>query len=191
VSMPAQKPGKSRQDYRTPADFLDAVEARFGRLTWDAAADESSTVVESDRHRFFSADGVSAFDADWSTFKRTDLIWLNPPFSEIGHRWAPLVERWTTQLPWLRLLMLTPAALGSEWYRKFVEDKAMVQPLNPRMTFEGETAPYPKDLMLSCYGFGVTGVRQWRWLPSAIERRAERKRKRVLALLSPPVLTIV
>jgi hypothetical protein len=179
MSMPEQKPGKSRQDYGTPDDFLDALELRFGELTWDCAADADNAVAGGDR--FFSKDGESAFDADWRRFKRTDLLYMNPEFSGIAHLWAPLVAKWTTELPWLRLLMLTPAALGSEWYRKHVEDKAMVLPLNPRLTFVGEKDPYPKDLMLSCFGFGVTGVKQWRWAPTAAEKRAERKRLKLAA----------
>ncbi len=176
MSMPVQKPGKSKQDYGTPPDFLDAVEDRFGDLTWDCAATAENSVV--DGGRFFSEAGANALTVDWRHyFKReaSPLLWFNPTFAGIGHLWAPLVARWTLELPWLRLLLLTPAAVGSEWYRKHVEDKAMVLPLNPRMTFVGETDPYPKDLMLSCFGFGVTGFKQWRWLPSAEERRAARK----------------
>jgi hypothetical protein len=30
--MPEQKPGRSKQDYGTPWDFIKAVEARFGKL---------------------------------------------------------------------------------------------------------------------------------------------------------------
>jgi hypothetical protein len=176
--MPAQKPGKSKQDYGTPPEFLDAVEERFGDLTWDCAATAENSVV--DGGRYFSEAGVDALTADWRHYFKRDaapppLLWFNPTFSGIAHQWAPLVSRWTTELPWLRLLFFTPAAVGSEWYRKHVEDRAMVLALNPRMTFVGESDPYPKDLMLSCFGFGVTGFRQWRWLPSAEERRAERK----------------
>jgi hypothetical protein len=177
--MPAQKPGKSKQDYRTPPAFLDAVEDRFGDLTWDCAATAENSVV--DGGRYFAAEaGIDALTVDWRHYFKRDavlppLLWLNPPFGTIAHLWAPLVSRWTTELPWLRLLFFTPAALGSEWYRKHVEDKAMVLPLNPRMTFVGESDPYPKDLMLSCFGFGVAGVRQWRWMPSAEEARAARK----------------
>lgn len=38
MGMPAQKPGKSKQDYGTPKDFIDAVAARFGPLVVDLAA---------------------------------------------------------------------------------------------------------------------------------------------------------
>jgi hypothetical protein len=175
VSQVPKPRGKSRQDYQTPRNFLAACEERFGSLTWDVAADGNNSVVPG---KFFSRAGLDAFTADWRIFTRQDLLWANVEFAGIGHAWAPLIDRWTRELPWLRILLLTPAALGSEWYRKHVEDRAMVLPLNPRLTFVGEKEPYPKDLMLSCFGFGVTGVKQWRWEPLAADKRAERKRAR-------------
>jgi hypothetical protein len=42
---PAQKPSTSRQDYRTPPEFLEAVAERFGRLSFDLAASASSSVA--------------------------------------------------------------------------------------------------------------------------------------------------
>ena len=39
----------------------------------------------------------------------------------------------------------------------------MVLGLSPRLTFEGETDAYPKDLMLSVFGFGLHGFDTWRW----------------------------
>ena len=37
-TMPAQVPGKSKQDYGTPIELIRAVEAKFGRLAFDLAA---------------------------------------------------------------------------------------------------------------------------------------------------------
>lgn len=178
MSQTPKPRGQSRQDYQTPANFIAACEERFGKLTWDLAAEPHNTVVPG---KYFSKNGLSAFEADWGIFTRADLLFLNPEFSGIALEWTPLVHKWTKLMPWLRILMLTPAALGSEWYRKYVEDRAMVLPLNPRMTFVGEKEPYPKDLMLSCFGFGVTGVKQWRWRPLAADERAERKRVKAAA----------
>jgi hypothetical protein len=185
--MPKQKPGESRQDYQTPPEFLDAVEARFGLITWDVAASDTNAAVPDDR--FFSLDGINAFDDDWSKrFTRTDLLWLNPTFNTIDNKWAPLVAHWTTRLPWLRLLFFTPASVSSEWFAKHVHRKAMVLPCAPRMIFVGEKDPYPKDLMLSAFGFGVAGFEPWRWAPTAAEMRAKRKaeRDRLAALPAVP-----
>lgn len=170
-----QKPHRSRQDYQTPPNLLDALEERFGEFTWDCAASAGNTIVPG---RFFSKDGVSAFDANWAKlFTRADLLFINPEFGHIQYEWAPLVTHWTQRLPWLRLIMLTPAAVGSEWYREHIEDKALVNPLNPRLAFVGEPT-YPKDCMVSCFGFGVTGFRVWRWQPTRAAKLAERKAER-------------
>ncbi len=41
----------------------------------------------------------------------------------------------------------------------------MVLGLSPRLTFEGTKDPYPKDLMLSVFGYGMNGFDTWRWKP--------------------------
>lgn len=158
--MPAQLPGSSKQDYGTPAELLSAVTERFGALTWDVAADANNAVVP---ERFYSAAGIDALTDDWAArFTPRDLLWLNPPFGGLGHTWAPLVARWRKRLPWLRLLMLSPASIGSEWFERYVHRQALVLAINPRITFVGCSDPYPKDCMLSCYGFGV-GFDTWRY----------------------------
>jgi hypothetical protein len=164
MTMPPQKPHRSRQDYETPPELITAVEQRFGPITWDVAATAENAVIAGSR--FFSPDGIDALTDNWSLrFLRDarELLWLNPPFGAIATDWAPLVGRWTRRLPWLRLVMLTPASVGSEWFQAHVHRRAMVLALSPRLTFVGAADPYPKDCMLSCYGFGVTGFDVWRW----------------------------
>lgn len=185
MGMPRQKPHRSKQDYGTPPELVAAVERRFGALTWDLAATADNTVVAD---RFFSVGGLDgdALTAPWA-FKRSDLLWLNPPFGGIGPTWAPLVARWTRKLPWLRVLMLTPASIGSEWFQRHVHRKAMVLGLSPRLHFVGADDPYPKDCMLSCFGFGVAGFDVWRWdedpaePPQPAPKRARQPAKRLLA----------
>lgn len=161
MGMPRQKPHRSRQDYGTPPELFAAIERRFGTATWDVAATADNTLVAD---RFFSVGGIDALTDDWSLrFTRRDLLFLNPEFGGIGPTWAPLVARWTRKLPWLRVIMLTPASIGSEWFQRFVHRKAMVLGLSPRLHFVGADDPYPKDCMLSCFGFGVTGFDVWRW----------------------------
>jgi hypothetical protein len=158
--MPKQKPGLSKQDYGTPPELVAAIERRFGMLTWDVAADADNTVVDGN---FFSLAGINALDDDWAArFTPRDLLFLNPPFGAISHVWAPLVARWRRRLPWLRLLMLTPASVGSLWFERYVHRRALVLALSPRLQFVGCEQCYPKDCMLSCFGFG-TGFDVWRY----------------------------
>ncbi len=59
--------------------------------------------------------------------------------------------------------MLTPASIDSNWFARHVNRKAFVLGLNPRVTFEGCSAPYPKPLMVSVFGLGLSGFDTWRW----------------------------
>lgn len=56
-----------------------------------------------------------------------------------------------------------PASIGSNWFAEHVHRRALVLGLNgPRLKFEGSPDPYPKDLMLVCYGESP-GFDVWRW----------------------------
>lgn len=151
---PTQKPGISKQDYATPRAFIDAVEALFGRIDADLAASASNAVVP----RFLSPeqDALAA-----STPWQKGVLWLNPPFGRIG----PWVERCAIESASdpgaRRILVLTPAAIGTRWFADFVYGQARVYALRPRLCFDGRH-PYPGDLMLSVYGI-EPGFETWRW----------------------------
>lgn len=154
---PSMRRGSSKQDYATPRAFIEAVEKRFGPLSFDLAA-----------HRSNSVTGACYFGPDHPNEDYRDSLvrpwvmpgnlWLNPPFADI-EPWAEKCEgaRHRTGL----ILLLTPASVGSAWYERHVHHKAFVMPLSPRLAFNGE--PYPKDLILSAFGFGMSGFEPWRW----------------------------
>lgn len=155
-SGPSMNKGKSKQDYGTPTEFLEAVQDRFGKLHFDLAATAANAVTRS----FFDPDRDS-LKSDWSLCAGT--LWLNPPFADIAP-WARKCAATAREGDFgPRILMLTPASVGSNWFAEHVHRKAMVLALSPRLTFVGTTDPYPKDLMLSCFGFGVQGFDVWRW----------------------------
>jgi hypothetical protein len=164
---PTVRRGKSPQDYRTPIDFLEAVQLRFGPISFDLAATRDACVagvVEPGvREPYFGPDHslVECRDAlavDWDEL--CGLLWLNPPFDNI--------RPWVQKCALVRdrpgfTLLLAPASVGTEWFAEFVHGKAFVMPLRPRLKFCGQTDPYPRDLMLAAYGYGVTGFAPWRW----------------------------
>jgi phage N-6-adenine-methyltransferase len=150
---PRQKPGKSRQDYGTPRVFLDAVERRFGAIDFDLAARADNTVVPA----FYSPED-NALVQDW-TLPGVRVAWLNPPFGDI-EPWARKVAECRNLPRWT--LMLVPASVDTLWYERHIHNQAMVWSI-PRITFVGETTPYPKALMLVGAGFGVSGFGVWRW----------------------------
>lgn len=152
--MPEQKPGKSKQDYGTPDDFMLAVQNKFGEIEFDLAASEENSVHGT---KWFSEEEDS-LKQDWRQLD--GVLWLNPPYANI-EPWAKKCSE--SMGPGRTILMLVPASVGSEWYRYYVEDFAHVLALNPRLTFKGCSAPYPKDCILAVYSHGLQGFHSWRW----------------------------
>jgi phage N-6-adenine-methyltransferase len=146
----------SRQDYGTPWDFIRAVEARFGPIVCDLAAHAENAKCAT----FLSAEEDSLM-VPWAERWPTGTLWLNPEFKDID----PWAEKCSIESRARHgfILMLTPASIGTEWFASHVNRKAMVLGLSPRLTFDGTSAPYPKDLMLSVYSAWLSGFDTWRW----------------------------
>jgi len=144
----------SKQDYGTPPEFLRAVEARFGRITFDLAALPENAVAP-----YFYSPEVDSLKQDWRLEGMPGVAFLNPPFADI-YPWAEKLAtcrdlpRWT--------LMLVPASIDTKWYREHVLGKLMVWGIT-RMKFVGAAGGFPKALMLVGAGFGVTGHGHWKW----------------------------
>jgi phage N-6-adenine-methyltransferase len=141
--MPRQKPGRSRQTYATPLDFIRAVETRFGRLDFDLAATPTNAKAE----RFFTR-RENALKRPWVPL---DLrFWLNPPYGHIMP-WASKCEYTALGLKQSgSILLLVPASVCSRWFVHHVWGKAFVNLLSPRLCFIKDE-PYPKDLILCVY----------------------------------------
>lgn len=156
--MPVQKPGRSKQDYRTPMELIRAVEKRFGPLVHDLAAHAQNT-----RCKTFYSKEQDALKQSWHRDFAKGNLWLNPEFGIIPVFVAKVLEE--SQQREDRIIVLTPASVGAEWFAKYVEGKALVLPLRPRISFDGIN-PYPKDVMISVFGRDVVpGFETWRWKP--------------------------
>lgn len=137
--------GGSRQDYQTPIDFIDAVEARLHTQFWrDLAATNDNHIP--DIYEWFTPEQNSLVQ-EWSV-KDDGWNWLNPPFSDI-RPWAQ--KCWEESSDGSRVAMLVPASIGSNWWQEFVHHKAHVLMLNDRIQFVGADWVYPKDLGLLLY----------------------------------------
>ena len=152
---PRQKPGRSKQDYGTPPEFLAAVKARLGidQFDWDLAATYDNAVAPS----FFSAFD-NALEQPWPM---AGWNWLNPPYASIGP-WVEKARREARDRD-VRTVVLIPAAVGSNWWRDYVHMRCRVVFLNPRLTFVGCKDPYPKDCALLLYAHGYRGYEVWTW----------------------------
>lgn len=143
--MPKQKPGRSKQNYATPPEFINAVKRRLGvrNFGWDFAADDTNTKAAS----FWSLSD-NALRQDWtSCLLDHEWGWLNPPFANIG----PWVVKCLTA--GRQIAFLVPASVGSNWFRDFIHQQYGVEVLflNGRICFNG-VAGYPKDCMLVLFG---------------------------------------
>jgi phage N-6-adenine-methyltransferase len=150
---PTVRRGQSKQDYGTPREFILAVEKRLGALAWDLAA-----TPENAKAPQWITPELDSFGVDWLSLPGNH--WLNPPFADIAPwaaKCAPSMHRSAFTF------LLVPASIGANWFNDHVIGKAFILGLSPRMTFEGTTDPYPKDLMLCVYGFGLHGFDTWRW----------------------------
>jgi phage N-6-adenine-methyltransferase len=146
--------GASRQDYETPWELIRAVATRFGQINWDLAADGINQKAPN-----YLTENEDALEQPWSEFHvAIELAWLNPPFSNI-RPWAAKCA--AEAALGVRVALLVPASVGSEWFAAYVYERALVLPLRPRVSFDGKN-PYPKDLMLCVYG-EEPGFEPWRW----------------------------
>lgn len=143
ANTPRQKV-KQETTYGTPLWLVKAIERDFGlKFGFDLAADEDSCVLrESDSawdYKYYSFQDNSLAQ-DWNNL--TGDLWLNPPFANIKD-WCAKCSTYVNGT----ICLLVPASLGSKWFRDYCMGRP-VYILDSRITFDGHTDPYPKDLML-------------------------------------------
>ena len=154
-TMPRQKPGRSKQDYATPEDFLGAVKGLLGikGFVWDLAASKENTVSYG---QYFDKDEDS-LSLEWPSLV-DGWMWLNPPYANI----RPWVKKASES--GANIAVLVPASTGANWWRDWVHEKARIVLLNGRITFRGQPTCYPKDCVLLLYGPKYTpGYEIWTW----------------------------
>jgi hypothetical protein len=149
MTEPLQKPGRSIQVVGTPWPLIRSVERLIdGKFAVDLAAEEGNRKAEkwygpgSPLH----TDSL-AWDCRWRD-EKAGWLWLNPPFGKI-QPWA--VKCVVESKYGARIVMLTPASIGSVWFQKIVYPNAWVIAISPRITFLGHSIPFPKDCILSIF----------------------------------------
>lgn len=163
--MPVQKPGRSKQDYCTPPEFLYAVQRKLEipGFACDLAASAENTCAP-----VYWDVTNSALDDDvrWTT-EPWAWNWCNMPFEKI----TPWVQKaWTESCDHgAQSALLVPLSIA-DWWRDWVHGKCQVLLLHGRITFVGETSPYPKDCALLLYTpqhpAGMADYEIWSWRAS-------------------------
>lgn len=157
MTMPAQKPGRSKQDYGTPDAFLEAVLRLLGARSfhYDLACDATNKITQARRGLIYPT--TDALSVPWGF---AGWNWLNPPFANIWPWAHKCLDEWIRHETHTALLI--PASVGTEYWAAFIHDQAHVFFPRPRLSFKGTTDPYPKDLALVVYGH-EPAYDTWKW----------------------------
>lgn len=143
----------SKQDWRTPEEFLLAVEKKFGKISFDLAATPGHEVAEN----YYSPEQDS-LSQDWLSIPGP-VVFLNPPYANI-RPWAEKLAECKDLARWT--VMLVPASMGSMWWRDYILGKCYTLGV-PRIKFRGAKDLYNKDLALILSGYSVSGTGFWDW----------------------------
>lgn len=162
MSMPAQNPGRSRQDYSTPPELLLAIKDYLwiNHFSIDLAASDANKVAP----LFYDeATNALADEHPWCV-DENDGGWAyaNPPYFNI----RPWVEKAYHEATnhGAQIAMLVPASTGSNWWADWVHDKANVLLMQGRVRFVGASGPYPKDTVILLYAPHIKGgYTLWDW----------------------------
>ena len=150
----------SSGNFRTPGDLREAVCRRFGMPELDLAC--STELRDQFGAKGLYVEQVDSLKMPWAdNLVNGGLGWLNPPYRRIG----PWAEKCALEASkGAKILLLVPAAVGSNWYHDFVHQRAMTLILKGRPAFDPEHPDwgYPKDVALCCY-FGFSGFDIWDW----------------------------
>jgi phage N-6-adenine-methyltransferase len=157
---------ESKQDHATPPIFLGAVEQQF-RCCFDL---DLAALAENRKCGRFLSPEFNSLEQDWTALlaqeseehefwrERHLAAWLNPPFRGVDP-WMAKCKAEAAK--GCRIVSLTLASLGTGWYHDHVEGQGLTLVLRKRMVFLGQKDPFPKELMLTLWGFGLTGFGFW------------------------------
>jgi len=159
-AMPRQRPGASEQVVGTPRAFLDAVEARFGPIGLDLAANCENHVCDLWVGPGSPLLGGTDALAPSFSWRGRSLRWLNPPFGDI----EPWAAKCAAERHHATIAMLIPAAVSTNYFAEHIHGKALVLAIRPRIRFVGHPTGFPKDLVLTVWGPWVApGFDLWKW----------------------------
>lgn len=170
----------AKQDYQTSPELLAAVQARYGKIDFDAACTRENAVAE---YGYFYPEH-DALAQDWAELQGM-TVWCNPPFGKSG-KFAERAAKarrqaWTADAP--RVLLLVQAAVDTQWWEDHVRHHALVLHLAPRPAFIGCAQGINRALALCVYGPGIgPGEMRWVWRPprarkSQAEKQANQQKE--------------
>ena len=138
--MPSQGIDLKQGVYRTDPEFMAYIAGQY-KIIGDLAASDDNF-----QHPLYLTEKEDSLACNWREFfdvcresQGEGYLWLNPPYDDIG-AWARKCAY--AMMEGVKILFLVPAGVGTNWYRKHVEDFARVDMLNGRLVFD---FLYPDD----------------------------------------------
>lgn len=152
----------SIQDRATPQSLVNQIAQQFGvNFVFDLAASENNRKCINYINEFENSLSLPwAEKINAGRHEDPACGFLNPPFKSVG----PWMEKCKIEsAKGCKIISLTLSSLGSNWYRDHIEGNALSLILRDRVTFDGCKDPFPKELMITLWGFGFSGLGFWSW----------------------------
>lgn len=133
----AKKFESAKQDWATPDDVFDPINAEF-KFTLDAAANASNARAK----KYFSSkdDGLTQ---DWGK----NVVWLNPPYGERAGKLSDWIKKsLAASKLGATVVMLIPARTNTNWFHDLCLAQGDVRFLRGRPKFGGADHGLPQPL---------------------------------------------
>jgi len=121
-------------EWETPQDFFDSLNAEFG-FTLDVCASE-----ENHKCQFYYTKDDDGLRQPWS-----GTVWCNPPYGRGIGKWVEKAAKADCTV-----VMLIPARTDTKWFHEFIYGKAEVRFVKGRLRFGGSKtdAPFPNMVVI-------------------------------------------
>ena len=136
----ASKFESAKQDWTTPQEMWDRLNAEFG-FTIDLAADSENAKCA----RYFSKDN-DALKKEWPL----GIGWLNPPYGDNSGKLSTWVQKAfdETRKPGCTVVMLIPARTNTRWWHVYCMRASEIRLINGRPKFGNAVHGLPQPLAL-------------------------------------------
>lgn len=138
-------------EWETPHDFWTRLDAEFDFVLDAAAQPENAKCA---RH-------ISSgyLESDWAEIAEGGAVWINPPFSDLGHSTKVIDKCIETARNGSIVVFLGPARTDTRWFQKAFAHAAELRFVSGRLRFGNakNSAPFPTALFI--FRPGIEGVK--------------------------------
>ncbi|KZU10456.1 putative prophage LambdaSo DNA modificationmethyltransferase [Lactiplantibacillus plantarum] len=134
----------SKEDWETPQDFYDRLNAKY-HFEWDLAASDDNAKCSC----YFTRDDNS-LEYDWGGLSGN--LFLNPPYGRELKLWVRKAAN-TKLKAKQNLVMLIPARTDTSYWHDYIFNHAEIKFLRGHLKFEvggisGDSAPFPSAVVI-------------------------------------------